>query len=106
MLNGAYGGCIRCDILDVLRCVSENWMKINFDDRVKEHKPLKNEHYLVSIRYHDGIDDNGVSKKINTQPFQLGSSILSHSKRLMNDVILALDGYKNNKIYYGDTDSV
>ena len=24
----------------------------------------------------------------------------------MNDVILALDGFKNNKIYYGDTDSV
>ena len=24
----------------------------------------------------------------------------------MNDVILALDGFKNNKNYYGDTDSV
>ena len=24
----------------------------------------------------------------------------------MNDVILALDGFKNIKIYYGDTDSV
>ena len=23
----------------------------------------------------------------------------------MNDVILALDGFKNNKLYYGDTDS-
>ena len=24
----------------------------------------------------------------------------------MNDVILALDDFKNNKIYYGDTDSL
>ena len=24
----------------------------------------------------------------------------------MNDVILALDGFRNNNIYYGDTDSV
>ena len=24
----------------------------------------------------------------------------------MNDVILALDGFRNNKIFYGDTDSV
>ena len=24
----------------------------------------------------------------------------------MNDVIIALDGFKNNKNYYGDTDSV
>ena len=29
-----------------------------------------------------------------------------HSKRLMNDVILALDDFKNNENYYGDTDSV
>ena len=45
-------------------------------------------------------------KKINSQPFQFGALILSHSKRLMNDVIFARDGLKNNKIYYGDTDSV
>ena len=24
----------------------------------------------------------------------------------MNDIVLALDGFKNKKIYYGDTDSV
>ena len=61
---------------------------------------------MVKIQDHDGVDDNAISKKINSQPFQFGSCILSHSKRLMNDVILALDGFKNNKIYYGDTDSV
>ena len=81
-------------------------MKTNHDDRVKEYIPLKNEHYLVNIKDHDGIDDIRVSKKINSQPFQLGSLILSHSKRLMNDVILALDGNKNNEIYYGDTDKI
>ena len=30
--NGTYGGCIRCDILDVLRCVAENWMKTIYDE--------------------------------------------------------------------------
>ena len=58
------------------------------------------------MKDHDGIDDNGVSKKVNSQPFQFGSLILSHSKRLMNDVILALDGFKIKTIYYGDTDGV
>ena len=61
---------------------------------------------MVNIVDHEGVDDNGISKKINSQPFQFGSTILSHSKGLMNDVILALNGFKNNKIYYGDTDSV
>ena len=81
-------------------------MKTNYDDRVKEYIPLKNEKYLVNIKDHDGVDDNGVSKQINSQPFQFESLILSHSKRLMNDVILALDGFKNIKTYYGNTDSV
>ena len=31
---------------------------------------------------------------------------LSNSKRLLNDVILAWDGFENNKIYYGDADSI
>ena len=81
-------------------------METEYDDRVKEYIPLKNGNYLVNVKDHDGVDDNGMSKKVNSQPFQFGSLILSHSKRLMNDVILALDGFKNNKIYYGDTDSV
>ena len=58
------------------------------------------------MKDHDGVDDNGVSKKVNSQPFQFGSLILLHSKRLMNDVILALDGFKNKKNFSGDTDSV
>ena len=45
-------------------------------------------------------------KKVNSQPFHLGSFILSHSKMLMNDVLLALYGLKNNKFYYEDTDSI
>ena len=47
-----------------------------------------------------------IVKKINSQPCRLGSFILSHSKRLINDVILAKGGFKNNKVYYSDTDSM
>ena len=104
--NGTYGGCIRCDIHDVLKCVSENWMKTEYDDGVKDYIALKNGNYLVNVKDYDGVDDNGVSKKVNSQPFQFGSLILSHSKRLMNDSILALGGFKNKKIYFGDMDSV
>ena len=78
-------------------------METEYDDRVREYIPLKNRNYLVNVKDHDGVDDIGVSKKVNSQPFQFGSLTFSHSKRLMNDVILALDGFKNIKIYYGDT---
>ena len=105
-VNGGYGSCIRQDITENYKCVTENWMLTEYDDRVKNYIPLENGNYMVNIVDHEGVDDNGISKKINSQPFQFGSTILSHSKRLMNDVILTLDGFKNNKIYYGDTDSV
>ena len=61
---------------------------------------------MVNIKDKESVDDEDISKKVNSQPCYLGSLILSHSKRLMNDVILALDGFKNNKIYYRDTDSM
>ena len=63
-------------------------MKTNYDDRVKEYIPLKNGKCLVNVKDHDGVDDNDVSKEVNSQPFQFGSLILSYSKRLLNDVIL------------------
>ena len=39
--NGAYGGCIRCDVHDVLKCVSETRMKTKYDDRIEECTPSK-----------------------------------------------------------------
>ena len=67
--NGTYGGCIGCDIHDVLKSVSENWMKTEYDDRLKEYIPLKNGNYLVNLKDHDCVDNNGVSKKVKSQPF-------------------------------------
>ena len=40
MSSGVYGGCIRCDIHDIFKCVSENGKKTQYDDRVKEYIPL------------------------------------------------------------------
>ena len=81
-------------------------MKTQYDERVIEWFPLKNNNIMVKIADHEGVDDNEYSKKINSQPCHFGSGIISYSKRLMNDVIVALDGFKNHVIYYSDNDSV
>ena len=60
---------------------------------------------MVVIADHEGVDYSGYSKKINSQSCHLGAFILSHSEKLLNDVIIALDGFKNHKTYYSDTDS-
>ena len=74
-------------------------MKLEYDDRVIEWLPLKKKNRMVKLVDHQGVADNGYTEKIISQPCHLGAFILSHSKRLMKDVIFALDGFKNHKIY-------
>ena len=100
-----YGGNIRKDINEEYKCVTENWMKENFDDRVKEWVPLKNGNLIVKLEDDEGVDDFDKAKSINTMPTHFGSYILSHSKRLMNNVFREIDAFYNNVIYYTDTDS-
>ena len=100
-----YGGNIRKDINEEYKCVTENWMRENFDDRVKEWFPLKNGNLIVKLEDDEGVDDFDKAKSINTIPSHFGSYILSHSKRLMNNVFREIDGFYSNNIYYGDTDS-
>ena len=61
---------------------------------------------MVGIKNREGADDGVISKGNFSQPLQLGSYISSHSKRILNDVIVTINRFENNKIYYGDTDSI
>ena len=100
-----YGGNIRKDINEEYKCVTENWMRENFDNSIKEWFPLKNGNLIVKLEDDEGVDDYDKAKSINTMPSQFGSNILSQSKRLMNNVFNELDAFYNNVIYYTDTDS-
>ena len=81
-----YGGNIRKDINEEYKCVTENWMRENFDDRVKEWFPLKKGILVVKLE-DEGVDDYDKAKSVKTMPSHFGSYILSHCKRLMNEVI-------------------
>ena len=82
-----YGGNVRKDINEDNQCVTENLMRENFDDRVKDLFPLKNGNFLVKIEDDEGVDDYDTAKSINTMPSQFGSYILSHFQRLINEII-------------------
>ena len=101
-----YRFSIRSDVFYTYKCVASSWMQTGHDENVVEWFPLKNENMMVKVKDHDGLDDNGYSKKLNSQPCHLGSFNLSESKRFLNDVSLSLDGFINSKIYYSDTDSI
>ena len=98
-----YGGIIRKDVNEEYKCVTDNWMRVNFDDRVKEWFPLKNGNLIVKLADDEGVDDFDKAKSVNTMPSHFGSNILSHNNNMMNDVIEQIGGFYNNSIYYTDS---
>ena len=96
----------RKDINEEYKCVTETWMKKNFDHRVKERFPLKNGNLVLKLEDDEGVDEYDKTKSKKTKPTHFGSYIFLHSKRVMNDVIGQVVGFYNNSIYYTDTDSL
>ena len=104
IMNSLYGVQIRKDINESYHCKSETWTKTEFDENVLDYWRLANGNYIVKMKKDDGLDDDCDIK--NTLPVVLGAFILANSKRIMNKFIKEINGFYNNSIYYGDTDSL
>ena len=57
---------------------------------------------IVNLSHVGRIDNYDKAKSLNTMPSLFGIYIISHSKRLMNDVINQKSGVYSNRIYYLD----
>ena len=104
IMNSLYGVQIRKDFNESYYCKSETWMKTEFDKNVLDYWKLPNGNYIVKMKKDNGLHDDCDFK--NTLPAVLGAFILSNSKRFMNNFIREINGFYNNSIYYGDTDSL
>ena len=103
-VNTLYGVQIRRDINESYHCKSEFWMKTNFDENVLVHWRLLKGNYIVKMKKDDRLDDDSDTK--NTLPEVLGAFILSNNKRNMKNFFRDVNGFYNNNIYYGETDSL
>ena len=104
IMNSLYGVQIRKDINQSYNCKSQHWMEMEYDENVLDYWKLPNGNYIVKLKKDDGLEgDNDVK---NTLPSHLEAFILSNSKRIMNNLIREINGFCNNSIYYGDTDSL
>ena len=79
-------------------------MKTEVDENLLDFWKLPNGNYIVKRKKNDGLDDDCDIK--NTLPAFLAAFILSNSKRIMNNFIREINGFYNNSMYYGDTDSL
>ena len=62
-----------------------------YDERVLDYQKINHGNYIVKMKDDEGLEDE--VKKANTLPLQLSVFILSNSKRIMNNFILAIDGF-------------
>ena len=79
-------------------------MKTEFDENVLDYWKLPNGICISKMRRDDGLDDDCDIKNILAaylEPFKL-----SNSKRNMNILFRQINGFFNNGIYFGDTDSL
>ena len=79
-------------------------METEFDENVLDYWKLPNGNYMVKMKKDDGLDES-CDIKI-TLPAVPGGFILSNSKRIMKKFIREINGFYNNSIHYGDTDSL
>ena len=80
-------------------------MQAEYDEKVLDNWRLPNGKYIVKMKKDDGLDDHD-SEIQNNLPVQLGSFILSNSKRIMNSFIREIFGFYNNNIYFTDAGSL
>ena len=73
-----------------------------YDERNKEYWSIGNGNYKVKLAQEEGKEDD--IDKVNVMPLHLGSFVLSKCKRLLNNFVEALGGFKTNDVYHGDTD--
>ena len=104
IMNSLYGVQIRKDIDQSYKCKSQHWMETDFDENVLDYWRLPNGNYIVKLKKDDGLEE--VNDVKNTLPSHLGAFILSNIKRIMNNFIRGINGFYDNSIYYGDTDSL
>ena len=91
LASSLYGGNFRRDVNDQFKCVTDNWMNENYDDRVKDCWRLRNINLAVELEDDSGVDDRDIAKLSIQIPCHPGSYIFGHFKRLLNIVVWEKD---------------
>ncbi|ESO87634.1 hypothetical protein LOTGIDRAFT_175942 [Lottia gigantea] len=105
LCNSLYGKSIQKD----RNTRNHLWnFQANFDSLVKNYEKINDTQYSVETEIEEKeitAEDHSTKSTILT-PSHLGSFILSHRKKIMNNFIHVINGFYKPEIYYTDTDSL
>ena len=87
-LNSLYGEQIREYIVEQYACKSEYWRWTENDERVTRYCSIGNIEFIVKLAEDEGKEVG--SNKANVMPLHLSASVLSNSRRTMNNFIEAI----------------
>ncbi|ESP00195.1 hypothetical protein LOTGIDRAFT_173354 [Lottia gigantea] len=104
--NSLYGKSIQKDIFTTRHLWNEAILQANFDSRVKTYEKINDTQSIVETEIEEKEITTEDSKSTRLTPSHLGSFVLSHSKKIMNNFIHVINGFYKPEIYYTDTDSL
>ncbi|ESP04578.1 hypothetical protein LOTGIDRAFT_170670 [Lottia gigantea] len=104
--NSLYGKSIQKYIFTTRHLWNEATLQANFDSRVKTYEKINDTQYTVETEIEEKEITTEDSKSTRLTPSHLGSFVLSHSKKIMNNFIHVINGFYKPEIYYTDTDSL
>ncbi|ESP01769.1 hypothetical protein LOTGIDRAFT_172416 [Lottia gigantea] len=104
--NSLYGKSIQKDIFTTRHLWNEATLQANFDSRVKTYEKINDTQYIVETEIEEKEITTEDSKSTGLTPSHLGSFVLSHSKKILNNFIHVINGFYKPEIYYTDTDSL
>ncbi|ESP02769.1 hypothetical protein LOTGIDRAFT_156714 [Lottia gigantea] len=104
--NSLYGKSIRKDIFTTRHLWNEATLQANFDSRVKTYEKINDTQYIVETEIEEKEITTEDSKSTRLTPSHLGSFVLTHSKKIMNNIIHVINGFYKPEIYYTYTDSL
>lgn len=112
LCNSIYGKTVCKDIEDNIIFTTEKQFKEHYsNDKLLSVVQMDNKQLMVKFKTDSDKQDLLSATKHQKQsqqsfPTIIGSYILAHSWRVMNDFIHAIDGFKQHKVFYTDTDSL
>ena len=103
-MKSLYGKKTPKDVIEEYSCRSEYWISTKYDVRVLDYWRLPNRNFILKLGQDEDLDCE-TDLRISYSAY-LSGFIFSNTKRISNNLIRELGGFKKFNVFYTDTNSL